>query len=115
METKAVTKFIRISARKIRLLMDEVRGRKVDEAVNMLSFAPQKGAGILKKLIKSAASNAEQNSGIDVDSLFIKHIYADEGPILKRFIPRAQGRSTKIRKRTSHLTVVLDDRDRRAR
>lgn len=110
METRAVTRFIRISPRKIRLIMNELRGRKVEEAVNMLSFAPQKGARILKKLINSAASNAEQNSAIDVDSLYIKYIYADEGPILKRFRPRAQGRSTRIRKRTSHLTVVLDEK-----
>ncbi|HOP47538.1 MAG TPA: 50S ribosomal protein L22 [Desulfobacteraceae bacterium] len=110
METRAVTRFIRISPRKVRLIMNELRGRKVEDAVNMLSFAPQKGAGMLKKLINSAASNAEQNSAIDVDSLYIKNIYADEGPILKRFRPRAQGRSTRIRKRTSHLTVVLDEK-----
>lgn len=114
MEIKAVTRFIRISARKTRLIMDELRGRKVEEAVNMLSFAPQKGAMILKKLINSAASNAEQNAAIDVDSLYIKRIYADEGPILKRFRPRAQGRSSRIRKRTSHLTVVLDEKKQKS-
>jgi large subunit ribosomal protein L22 len=110
METNAVAKFVRISPRKIRLIMDQVRGKRVDEALNMLSFAPQKGALILKKLIDSAVANAEQNSGVDVDSLFIKRVYADEGPTLKRFRPRAQGRATKIRKRSSHLTVVLDEK-----
>jgi large subunit ribosomal protein L22 len=89
--------------------MDQVRGKRVDEALNMLSFAPQKGAHILKKLISSAIANAEQNSGVDVDALFIKRVYADEGPTLKRFRPRAQGRATRIRKRSSHLTVVLDE------
>ena len=110
METSAVAKFVRISPRKIRLVMDQVRGKRVDEALNMLSFAPQKGALILKKLIDSAVANAEQNSGVDVDSLFVKRVYADEGPTLKRFRPRAQGRATKIRKRSSHLTVVLDEK-----
>ena len=109
METSAVAKFVRISPRKIRLIMDQVRGKRVDEALNMLSFAPQKGALILKKLINSAVANAEQNSGVDVDALFVKRVYADEGPTLKRFRPRAQGRATRIRKRSSHLTVVLDE------
>lgn len=109
METSAVAKFVRISPRKIRLIMDQVRGKRVDEALNMLSFAPQKGALILKKLIDSAVANAEQNSGVDVDALFVKRVYADEGPTLKRFRPRAQGRATRIRKRSSHLTVVLDE------
>jgi len=108
METSAAARFVRISPRKIRLIMDQVRGKKVDEALNMLSFAPQKGARILKKLINSAVANAEQNSDEDVDSLFIKRLYADEGPTLKRFRPRAMGRATKIRKRSSHLTVMLD-------
>ena len=110
METSAAAKFVRISPRKIRLIMDQVRGKRVEEALNMLSFAPQKGALILKKLIDSAVANAEQNSGVDVDALFVKRVYADEGPTLKRFRPRAQGRATKIRKRSSHLTVVLDEK-----
>jgi len=109
MENSAAAKFVRISPRKIRLIMDQVRGKRVEEALNMLSFAPQKGARILKKLINSAVANAEQNSGVDVDALFVKRVYADEGPTLKRFRPRAQGRATRIRKRSSHLTVVLDE------
>jgi len=109
METRAVARFVRISPQKIRLVMDEVRGKKVEEALNMLSFAPQKGSRILKKLIDSAVANAEQNSGADVDSLRIKRIYADEGPTLKRWRPRALGRATRIRKRSSHLTVILEE------
>jgi len=110
METRAVAKFVRISPRKIRLVMDQVRGKQVGEALNMLSFAPQRGARILKKLVNSAIANAEQNTGVDVDSLYIIRVYADEGPTLKRWRPRAQGRATSIRKRTSHLTVVLNEK-----
>ena len=109
MESRAVARYIRISPRKVRLIMDEIRGRRIEEALNQLSFAPQKGAFILKKLINSAVANAEQNYEMDVDKLYIKRIYADEGPTLKRFRPRAMGRATRIRKRTSHLTVVLDE------
>ena len=110
METRAVARFVRMSPRKVRLIMDEIRGKRVDEALNMLSFSPQKGSRILKKLIHSAVANAEQNSNMDVDSLFIKRIFADEGPTLKRWRPRALGRATRIRKRTSHLTVILDEK-----
>jgi large subunit ribosomal protein L22 len=109
MESRAVARYIRIPPRKVRLIMDEIRGRRVEEALNQLSFAPKKGAFILKKLINSAVANAEQNFEMDVDKLYIKRIYADEGPTLKRFRPRAMGRATRIRKRTSHLTVVLDE------
>ncbi len=109
METKAAARFIRIPPQKIRLIMDQVRGKKAEEALNMLTFAPQKGARILKKLIHSAIANAGQSTNVDVDALYIKRIYADEGPILKRWRPRAQGRATRIRKRTSHLTVILDE------
>lgn len=108
METKAAARFIRISPQKIRLVMDQVRGQKVGEALNQLTFAPQKGARILKKLLNSAVANAEQDTNVDVDTLYIKSIYANEGPTLKRWRPRAQGRATRIRKRTSHLTVILD-------
>lgn len=110
METRAVARFVRISPRKVRLLMDQVRGKGVEEALNSLTFAPQKGARLLKKLIDSAVANAEQNSSADVDTLYIKRLYANEGPTAKRFRPRALGRATRIRKRTSHLTVVLEDR-----
>jgi large subunit ribosomal protein L22 len=110
METRAVARFVRISPRKIRLIMDQVRGKQVGEALNMLSFAPQRGARILRKLLNSAVANAEQNADVDVDSLYILRVYADEGPTLKRWRPRALGRATRIRKRTSHLTIILDER-----
>ncbi|MFH1350372.1 MAG: 50S ribosomal protein L22 [Pseudomonadota bacterium] len=110
MESMAVAKYVRISPRKARLVMDQVRGKKVEEVLNQLSFSPKKGAFLLKKLISSALANAEQSSDVDVDTLYIKKIYADEGPTLKRFRPRAMGRATKIMKRTSHLTVILDER-----
>lgn len=109
MEAKAVAKYVRISSRKARLVMDQLRGRKVEEALNLLSFAPQKSAYLVKKLISSAVANAGENSEINVDTLFIKRIYADEGPTLRRFRPRAMGRATRIRKRTSHLTVILEE------
>ena len=83
---------------------------RVEDALNMLKFAPQKGAGLILKLVNSAVANAQQNSDVDVDRLYIKRIFADEGPMLKRIIPRASGRATRILKRTSHLTVVLNDK-----
>jgi large subunit ribosomal protein L22 len=109
MEARAVARYMRISPQKARLIMDEVRGKKVDEAIRLLSFSPRKGSRILRKLINSAVANAEVNKEIDVDTLFIKRIYADQGPIMKRFRPRAMGRASRIRKRTSHLTVILDE------
>lgn len=109
MKSKAVAKYVRISPRKARLIMDQVRGKKVEDALNLLSFAPQKGSAILKKLINSAVANAEQKSDVDVDRLYIERIFADEGPSLKRFSPRAMGRATRILKRSSHLTVILDE------
>ncbi len=107
---RAIARYIRVSPRKIRVLMRDIKGKKVEEALNLLTFAPQRGAPILRKLISSALANASQYPDIDVDNLFIRHIYADEGPTLKRFRPRAMGRATRIRKRSSHLTVILDER-----
>ncbi|MBN2125367.1 MAG: 50S ribosomal protein L22 [Deltaproteobacteria bacterium] len=109
MEVKAAAKYVRISPRKARLIMDQIRGKRVEEALNTLAFSPQKGAFLVKKLIHSAVANAEGASNIDVDTLYVKRVFADEGPTLKRFRPRAMGRATRIRKRTSHLTVVLDE------
>ena len=109
MKSKAIARYVRISPRKVRLIMDQIRGKKVEEAFNSLTFAPQRGASMVKKLIDSAVANAEQSSDIDVDNLYIKRIFADEGPTLKRFRPRAMGRATRVRKRTSHLTVILDE------
>jgi len=110
MEITAKARFVRISPQKIRLVMGQVRGKKAEEALNLLSFAPQRGARILKKLVDSAVANAQQNADMDVDSLYIAKVYADAGPTLKRWRPRAQGRATRIRKRTSHLTVILGEK-----
>jgi large subunit ribosomal protein L22 len=108
MEVKAIAKYIRVSPRKTRLLVREIKGKKVDEALKLLAFAPQKGAPILRKLINSAVANASLYPDIDVDRLIIKKVVADEGPMLKRFRPRAMGRAARIRRRTTHLLVVLD-------
>ena len=109
MEAKAVGKYIRISPQKARLVADVVRGMGVDQAITTLRFMPKKGAGIIKKVIESAVANATQEDKADVDNLYVKKIIIDGGPSLKRISPRAQGRATGIIKRTSHITVVLDE------
>jgi len=110
MEVKAVARYVRIPPQKVRLIMDELRGKKVEEALRALTFSPQKGARLLRKLINSAVANAEANKELDVDTLFIKKIFADQGPTMKRSRPRAMGRATRIIKRMSHLTVILDEK-----
>ena len=109
METKAVAKYIRISPQKTRLVADVVRGMDVDTAITTLRFMPKKAARILRKVIESAVANADQMETIDVDSLYVKSIQVDGGPSLKRFRPRAMGRATRIIKRTSHITVIVDE------
>lgn len=109
MEARAVGKNIRISPQKARLVADVVRGMGVDQAITILRFMPKKGAGIIKKVLESAVANATQDEQADVDKLFVKKIIIDGGPSLKRISPRAQGRATGIIKRTSHITIVLDE------
>jgi large subunit ribosomal protein L22 len=109
LKAKAIEKFIRISPRKLRYVADVVRSKKVEEAVDMLTFTQKKAALILKKAVESAAANAIENHDMNEDDLVIAEVFVDEGPILKRFRPRARGRATKIRKRTSHLTVIVSD------
>ncbi|GBE12882.1 50S ribosomal protein L22 [bacterium BMS3Bbin14] len=109
METKAVAKYIRISPQKARLVADVVRGMDVDSALTTLKFMPKKGARILRKVIESAVANAIQTETIDADTLYVKSILIDGGPMLKRMRPRAMGRATRILKRTSHITVVVDE------
>ena len=109
MEAKAVARFIRISPQKARLVADVVRGVGVDKAVTTLRFMPQKGAQLIRKVIESAVANASQSQDIDVDTLYVKKIFIDGGPMLKRIRPRAMGRANRILKRTSHITVVLDE------
>ena len=109
METKAVARYIRISPQKARLVADLVRGQDVDSAITTLKFMPKKAARILRKVIESAVANAVQTDTVDADTLYIKNILIDGGPMLKRFRPRAMGRATRILKRTSHITVVVDE------
>ena len=110
MEARAKLRYVRLSPQKTRLVVDMVRGKRIQEALNILKFSPQKAADIVSKLVSSAVANAEQQGVSDVDRLFVKAISVDQGPVLKRFLPRAQGRATKIRKPTSHITVVLDEK-----
>jgi large subunit ribosomal protein L22 len=110
MEVKAVLKYVRISPQKVRLVSDVVKGRPVEDGLNILKFMPKKAAQILLKVIRSAVANADQNHNMDVDALVIKNIVADQGPTLKRFRARARGRGTRILKRTSHITVVLEEK-----
>ena len=110
METTAKLSYARLSPQKTRLVVDMVRGTGVQEALSLLKFSPQKAAAIVSTLVSSAVANAEQKGVSDVDRLYVKTITVDMGPVLKRFLPRAQGRATKIRKPTSHITVVLGEK-----
>lgn len=110
MEVKASLKFARVGAQKARLVADTVRGKNVNEAVKSLVFMNKKTAVMIKKLIESAVANADQKKVMDVDSLYVKFITVDQGPVLKRFRPRAQGRAFGVRKKTSHINVVLGER-----
>lgn len=110
MEAKAVAKFIRISPRKARQVMALIRGKDVREAHAILKFTPNKGAELIEKVLTSAVSNAEHNYEMDVDSLVVSRCYVDEGSTLKRFKPRAMGRADAIRKRTSHITVIVSEK-----
>lgn len=109
MEAKALARNIRISPQKARLVADLVRGKQAETAINTLRFMPKKGARILRKVIESAVANASQNEAIDVDNLYVKTIHIDGGPMLKRIRPMPQGRAGRILKRSSHITVVLDE------
>jgi|UniRef100_A0A7C3YZM8 large subunit ribosomal protein L22 len=107
MEIRARAKYLRISPTKLRLVARPLTGKKVEEALSLLKFTPNKGARLMHKVMEQAVANAEQRPQIDVDTLFIKYIAVDGGPVLKRFMPRAMGRVNRILKRTSHITVVL--------
>jgi large subunit ribosomal protein L22 len=110
MEVKAIARYQSISPRKCRLVADMVRGQGVEDALAVLDFTPKKAARFVAKTLRSAVANAENNNNLDVDTLFVKTIMVDPGPTSGRFRPRAQGRATAIRKRTSHITVVVDSR-----
>lgn len=110
MEAKAVAKFIRISPRKARQVIDLIRGKSVGEAYAILKFTPNKGAEIIESVLKSAVANAEHNYEMNVDALFVSQAFVDQGPSLKRFRPRAMGRADGIKKRTSHITVMVSEK-----
>jgi large subunit ribosomal protein L22 len=107
MEVKATAKYMRISPQKVRKLVDAVKGKPAESGLNTLKFMPQKAAGMVEKILKSAVANASQNTELDVDALVIKNIIVNEGPLLKRFRARARGRGSRILKRTSHITVIV--------
>jgi large subunit ribosomal protein L22 len=110
MEVRAITRNIRVSPRKARLVCDAVRGKDVRHAMAILQFLPQKSAPIIAKTVKSAAANAENNYDLDPETLYVKRIYADDGPQLKRGEFRARGRFNRIIKRSCHITVIVEER-----
>ncbi|GLR63456.1 50S ribosomal protein L22 [Marinospirillum insulare] len=110
MEVAAKMRGARLSAQKARLVADQVRGKKVADALNLLAFSPKKGAVLVKKVLESAIANAEHNEGADIDELRVSTIMVDEGTTMKRIKPRAKGRADRILKRTCHITVKVADR-----
>ena len=110
MEAKAVAKTVRIAARKVRLVADLIRGKQVGEAIAILRLTPKAASPVVEKVLKSAIANAEHNYEMDVNNLVISEAYVNEGPTLKRFRPRAQGRASAINKRTSHITIVVSEK-----
>ncbi len=109
MEVKAVARYVRVSPQKVRMLADAIKGKPVEKAMDMLRFMPQKSAGIVEKVLRSAVANADQQPDIDIDALKVGNLIVDQGPTLKRFRARARGRGTRILKPTSHVTVVLTE------
>lgn len=109
METRAVAKYQRLSPQKARLVARNIKGLPVEDAMNILRFTPKKAARMISKVLNSAVANAEQMPGIDVDTLVVKQVVINEGPTMKRIMPRAMGRATRILKRTSHITVVVEE------
>ena len=109
MQWECTLRYARISARKARMVADVVRGMQVEHAINTLKFTPKKAAGMIRKVVESALGNATQSSGVNEDNLYITEITVDEGPTAKRWTPRAMGRATKIRKRSSHIHVAIEE------
>ena len=109
-EGRAVLKHVRISSRKVKIVLDLIKNKGIDEAAGIVKYTPKAASEILLKLLKSAEANASNNNGLNRDELFVAEAYATQGPTLKRLMPRAQGRANRIRKRTSHITLVLKER-----
>lgn len=111
MEAKAIARYVRISPRKARQAVDMIRGKKVDDALALLRFTPTKSAAVVEKVLRSAVANAENNHDMGRKSLVVSRAYVDQGPVLKRIQPRARGMAYRIRKRTSHITVVVEEKE----
>ncbi len=109
MESKAVLRYARIAPRKVRRVADLIKGRKAGDAIINLGFLPHKGSKFLAKILKSAMANAEQKKVADPESMKVTRIFIDQGPTMKRMMPRAMGRADQIRKRTSHITLILEE------
>ncbi|BDH63657.1 50S ribosomal protein L22 [Ureibacillus massiliensis 4400831 = CIP 108448 = CCUG 49529] len=109
-QAKAIARTVRIAPRKVRLVVDLIRGKQVGEAVAILRHTPKAASPVVEKVLKSAVANAEHNYELDVNNLVVSEIFVDEGPTLKRFRPRAQGRASAINKRTSHITIVVSEK-----
>ena len=108
---KATLRYLRIAPRKVRLVADLIRGKHVEEALNILQFTEKGSSKPLAKLVKSAVANADQMQGVNIDKLYIKTLFVDGGPMMKRYMPRAMGRATPVRHRTSHVTLHLEQRN----
>ena len=111
LQAKATLKYARISSRKVKIVADLIRGKDVDEALAIVKFTPKAASEIVEKLLKSAIANAENNHGMKSNKLYVAEIYANQGPTLRRIRPAAKGSAVRIRKRTSHITIVLKERD----
>ncbi len=107
MEARAVQKYVRIAPRKVRIVSNLIRGMPVNEALEVLRFTPKRAALVVRKVLDTAVANARQKGEVDLDDLHVVKIFVDEGPIMRRFKPRAMGRATRINKRTSHLTLEV--------
>src|SRR5215207_7687954 len=110
MEARAQARYVRVTPMKARRVVDLIRGMPADEAAAVLRFAPQAAAEPVRKVLGSAMANAENKEGVPAESLYVAQAYVDEGPTIKRFRPRAQGRAYRVNKRTSHITVVVEER-----
>ena len=110
MEAKAVAKYVRIAPRKVRVVMNLIRGKKVADAIAILKFTPKVGAEAIEKVLKSAVANAENNFDMNVDNLYVSTCFVDQGPTMKRIHPRSRGQAFKILKRSSHITVAVEER-----
>ena len=107
---RAIARYVRISSRKVKIVIDLIRGKNYKEAEAILMYTPKAASEPVLNLLRSAGANAENNLGLNVEDLYVAEVFANQGPTLKRFMPRARGRATRIRKRTSHITLILDQK-----